>query len=50
VSRSITAEGAWLIISLSAADARALRAAACTLCDLAGVAARAVEVFGEGAE
>jgi len=34
----------------AAVDARALRAAACTLCDLAGVAARAVEVFGEGAE
>lgn len=31
---------------LAAADPRTLRASACTLCDLTGVAARAVEAFG----
>ena len=45
VSRAITSEGSDLVLSVAAADARTLRASACTLCDVAGVAARAVEAW-----
>ena len=45
VTRSVTAEGDALVLRVAAADARTLRASACTLCDVAGVAARAVEAW-----
>ena len=45
VTRSVTADGDALVLRVAAADARTLRASACTLCDVAGVAARAVEAW-----
>lgn len=45
VSRAVWADGDRVRFRFAAADARVLRAAACTFCDLGGVAARAVEAF-----
>lgn len=45
VSKAVWAEGDAVRFRFAAADPRLLRAAACTFCDLGGVAARAVEAF-----
>ena len=45
VSKAVWAEGKEVRFRFAAADPRLLRAAACTFCDLGGVAARAVEAF-----
>jgi len=45
VSKAVWAEGADVKFRFAATDPRLLRAAACTFCDLGGVAARAVEAF-----
>ncbi len=45
VSKAVWAAGPAVHFRFAATDARLLRAAACTFCDLGGVAARAVEAF-----
>lgn len=52
VTKAVWADGDAVRFRFAAADPRLLRAAACTFCDLGGVAARAVEAFPpkEGAE